>query len=114
MSPRRPLFAAILLVLTVVGSGMMPAVHWASHAMHASNRAAGDEGQTVASATSRVHASDACPECAHLQATHATGPDTVPFYAGVVGLERAVPPPADPAVFHDVAVPEGRGPPSLG
>ena len=54
-----------------------------------------------------------CPDCARIQQVLGSEPATLPFYAGVVDLERAVPTPEDPASLNDdIATPEERGPPA--
>ena len=93
---------------------MIPAVHWVSHGLHASSAAASaaDDGHAVVSPASLARTCDVCPGCLQIRTMHATGPDALPLDASVVRPERAVPPPSDPAVLHDVAAPVGRGPPS--
>lgn len=115
MIPLRSLFASVLLAVVLVGGALAPAVHWASHGMeeHAVQHAEGADDYTGALLVSDAgHASD-CPDCAHLQTYHVTGPATQPFYAGVIGLERSAPAPDDPASStDDLATPEERGPPA--
>ena len=114
MIPLRPLFASALLAVALVGGTLAPAAHWAGHGLRGHDAPVEvADGQTAAlPATDAGHPGE-CPDCAHLQTLHAAGPAAQPFYAGVVGLERSVPTPEDPAVLNDdIAAPEGRGPPS--
>ncbi|HEX9953355.1 MAG TPA: hypothetical protein VGB53_16405 [Rubricoccaceae bacterium] len=64
MSSRRPVLAAVLLVLSVVGSALAPAAHWAGHARHSGTGnldAPGQPGMHDA-----VH-STTCQTCAALK-----------------------------------------------
>ncbi|MEM1115368.1 MAG: DUF2946 family protein [Bacteroidota bacterium] len=110
----RPLSASVLLAVTLLGTVVAPAVHWAGHC-HDEHEAL----QEVADAT--PHASEpeadahagACPECANLQKVHGAEAQALPFYAAVVGVERDASPPEAPAARSDIATPEERGPPAV-
>lgn len=114
MIPLRSLFASALLAVVLVGGALAPAAHWAGHGLrgHDASHVELTDGQTAATPATDAGHTGECPDCAHLQTLHVTGPAAQPFYAGVVGLERSVPTPEAPAVQVDVATPEGRGPPT--
>ena len=108
MSRLRPLFASALLSVALLGAVVAPVVHWAGHESSVEVAVGLDH---AAPATEAGHAGN-CPDCAHIQKVLGSEPAALPFYAGVVGLERSAPPPEAPAVESDVATPEGRGPPT--
>lgn len=113
MSHPRRLFASFLLAVAFLGTVVAPAVHWAGHGMehHEAPAEVADGAAHVGDAAEAGHTSE-CPDCANLQKVFGSEPAALPFYARVVGLERAPLPPEAPAVQTDVAAPEGRGPPT--
>jgi hypothetical protein len=114
MATLRPAFALALLAVALVGSALMPAVHWASHGLHGHDgpHAEHMDGRPLASSDSDAGETGECPDCAHLQTAKIAGPAAEPFYAGVVGLARSLPAPEAPSASADLATPDSRGPPS--
>ncbi len=110
MTGSRPLFAFALLAVAVFGAVVAPAVHWAGHGHEAPVEVA--DGVAHAGESELGGHAGECPDCAHIQKLLGSERAVLPFYAGVVGLERSAPPPEAPAVQTDVATPEGRGPPA--